>query len=272
MNIQTVELNGQTMRVAVRNGQAGTTPLLLCNGIGASLELILPFVESLPPELTVIVFDAPGVGGSPRPTFFPYRFTGLAKLVSQLLDYLDFGKVDVLGLSWGGFLAQQFASDYPLRCRKLILAATSAGAVSLMPHPKVFALMASPRRYTDPDYAAIIAPDIYGGRFRYDKELCASHAKKMAADKAASKGEHGSFGYYFQVSAVYWWSSLSFLWRIKQPTLVLAGNDDPLIPLINMKVVAAMIPNSELRVFDDGHLFLLTEPAAIPIITDFLER
>lgn len=271
MNIKTIDLNGQTIRVAVRTGLAKTTPLLIFNGIGASLELVLPFVTALHPDLEVIAFDVPGVGGSTTP-MLPYRFSGLATTVSQMLDYLDYGRVDVIGLSWGGFLAQQFARDYPHRCRKLILAATSSGIFSVAPSLKVLGLMSNPRRYTDPDYAASIAADIYGGKFRHDKELAASHAKKMATVKAETKGvEGGNLGYYYQVMAVYWWTSIHWLYKIKQPTLVLAGNDDPLIPLVNMKWLAARIPDSELHVFDDGHLFLLTDlPKVIPIITKFL--
>lgn len=269
MNIKTIDINGQIIRVAIREGLANTTPLLIFNGIGASLDLVLPFVAALDPNLEIIAFDVPGVGGSPA-RILPYRFSGLAKLVSQMLDRLNYGQVDVLGLSWGGFLAQQFAHDYPIRCRRLILAATSSGILSLMPSPKVLALMASPRRYTDPEYAASIAPDIYGGKFRHDKALAASHAAKMAADKSANKSS-GKHGYYYQVMAVYWWTSLHWLWNIRQPTLVLAGNDDPLIPLANMHVLASLIPNSELHVFDDGHLFLLTDlPKVIPIVTAFL--
>lgn len=269
MNIKTIDINGQIIRVAIREGLANTTPLLIFNGIGASLDLVLPFIQALNPNLEVIAFDVPGVGGSPS-RVLPYRFSGLAKLVSQMLDCLNYGQVDVLGLSWGGFLAQQFAHDYPVRCRRLILAATSSGILSVMPHPKVLSLMASPRRYTDPEYAASIAGDIYGGKFRHDKELAASHAAKMSADKATTKAT-GKQGYYYQVMSVWWWTSLHWLWNIRQPTLVLAGNDDPLIPLTNMKVLAALIPNSELHVFDDGHLFLLTDlPKVLPIITEFL--
>lgn len=269
MNIKTINFNGNVIRVAVRPGLAKTTPLLICNGIGASLELVLPFVNALRPDLEVIAFDVPGVGGSPSPAL-PYRFSGLAKLVTQMLDYLDYGKVDVVGLSWGGFLAQQLAYDYPQRFRKLILAATTSGVAAIPPSLKVLGLMSSPRRYTDSKYAASIAPDIYGGKFRHDKELAASYASKMAAGKAEGKTGRG-FGYYYQAMAVYWWTSVHWLRKIKQPTLVLAGNDDPLVPLTNMQFLAKMIPNSEFHVFDDGHLFLLTDlPSVAPVINGFL--
>lgn len=260
--IKTITLNGQTIKTAVRPGKPHLTPLLLCNGIGASIDLVVPFINSLDPDLEVIAFDVPGVGGSSTP-WLPYRFEGLAKTVARMLDYLDYGQVNVFGVSWGGFLAQQFAKDYPERCKKLILAATSTGSAMVPPSAKVLGLMSSPRRYTDPEYGASIAPEIYGGAFRNNKELATAHAKKMQSS--------GGLGYYYQMAAVYWWTSVHWLHKIKQPTLILAGNDDPIIPLINMKIIADRIPNSELHILDDGHLFMVTQAETIsPIIMKFL--
>jgi poly(3-hydroxyoctanoate) depolymerase len=100
------------------------------NGIGASMELVAPFTEAMQRVgIPSVVFDIPGVGGSKK-TLKPYRFSGLAKLASAVLDKRDIrDSVDVLGVSWGGALAQQFAKDYPDRCDKLVLAATSTGAM-----------------------------------------------------------------------------------------------------------------------------------------------
>lgn len=261
---RTINLDGQTLRTAVRPGSSRLPPLLICNGIGANLELVLPFVQALDPELEVIAFDVPGVGGSSTPGK-PYRFPGLARLAARMLDYLDYGQVNVIGVSWGGALAQQFAHDYPERCKKLVLAATSAGAVMIPGKPKVLWRLASPRRYLQPSYAVHIAADIYGGAFRHDPELALAHASKIRSG--------GKLGYYWQMFAGLGWTSLPWLHRIRQPTLVLAGDDDPIIPLINMRLLAWRIPNAELRVIDDGHLFLVTRAEAVaPIIMAFLEE
>lgn len=267
MNIKIIKIDGQTIRVAIREGTSKGTPILFFNGIGASLELVLPFLESLPQELEVIAFDVPGVGGSSTPSS-SYSMHTLSEVVVQILDELGYDQVDILGLSWGGFLAQQFAYSHPKRCRKLILAATSCGAMSVFPKFKVLNLMSSPKRYTDLEYATKIAPDIYGGSFRHDKLLALSHAKKMIANNKPSDDNNG---YKYQMMALLGWTSLHWLYTIMHPTLVLAGNDDPIIPLVNMHVLANVIPNSELHVFNDGHLFLLTDlPTVIPIIKKFL--
>lgn len=261
---RTINLDGQLLRTAVRPGNLDVPPLLICNGIGANLELVLPFVKALNPELEVIAFDVPGVGGSSTPTL-PYRFRGLAKLIARMLDYLDYGQVNVIGVSWGGALAQQFAYDYPERCKKLVLAATSAGALMIPGKPKVLWRMASPRRYLQPSYTVHIAADIYGGAFRRDPELAMSHASKIRSG--------GKLGYYWQMFAGLGWTSAHWLHRIRQPTLVLAGDDDPIIPLVNMRLLAWRIPNAVLHVIDDGHLFLITRAAVVaPIIMGFLEE
>ncbi|TBU71358.1 poly(3-hydroxyalkanoate) depolymerase [Pseudomonas daroniae] len=259
---RTIALDGQTIRTAVRAGSPDKVPLLIFNGIGANLELVMPFVRALDKDLEIIAFDVPGVGGSSTPSI-PYRFPGLAKLAARMLDYLDYGQVNVIGVSWGGALAQQFARDYPERCKKLVLAATSAGAVMIPGKPRVLWRMASPRRYLQPSYGVHIAADIYGGAFRRDPKLALAHASKVRSG--------GKLGYYWQLFAGMGWTSIHWLHKIRQPTLVLAGDDDPIIPLLNMRLLAWRIPNSELHVIDDGHLFLVTRAEVVaPIIMKFL--
>lgn len=261
---RTVELDHQSIRTAVRPGKPHLTPLLIFNGIGANLELVFPFIDALDPDLEVIAFDVPGVGGSSTPRH-PYRFPGLAKLTARMLDYLDYGQVNVIGVSWGGALAQQFAHDYPERCKKLVLAATAAGAVMVPGKPKVLWMMASPRRYVQPSHVIRIAPMIYGGGFRRDPDLAMHHAAKVRSG--------GKLGYYWQLFAGLGWTSIHWLHKIQQPTLVLAGDDDPLIPLINMRLLAWRIPNAQLHIIDDGHLFLITRAEAVaPIIMKFLQQ
>ena len=118
IEIRDVDLDGQRLRAGIRRARDSTTPLLVFNGIGANLELVQPFVEALE-GVEVVVFDVPGVGGSPAPTL-PYRFTSLAWLADKLMKRLGYAtQVDVLGVSWGGALAQQFAHQFSSRCRRL---------------------------------------------------------------------------------------------------------------------------------------------------------
>jgi poly(3-hydroxyalkanoate) depolymerase len=247
MQIEHHRIGGQTLRVGIRHGDA-RHPLLLFNGIGASIELIKPFLEALKgPEF--VVFDIPGVGGSPAP-ILPYRPFTLVRLSARLLDELGYSRVDVLGVSWGGVLAQQFAFQQARRCRRLVLAATSPG--HLMVPGKLSALirMASPRRYKDAAYMKRLAGTIYGGMVRTRPELVQSHLRhiRWASD----------YGYYLQLAATLGWSSLPWLPFLTQPTLVMAGTDDPIVPPVNGRILAKLIPDARFVSIDDGHLFLLT--------------
>src|SRR5215470_10082899 len=159
MQISLRDVEGQTLRVGVRRGHQARPPLLLFNGIGANIELVEPFLDALD-EPEAIIFDVPGVGGSPAPRL-PYRPSMLARLSAELLDQLGHDQVDVLGVSWGGLLAQQFAHQHGTRCRRLVLAATSPGALMVPGRLTVLLKMVTPRRYRDPDYMRRIAGDIY---------------------------------------------------------------------------------------------------------------
>ena len=221
------------------------------NGIGANWELARPFLEALT-STTAIIFDVPGVGGSPRP-LLPYRPSTLARLAADLVAELGYAEVDVAGVSWGGGIAQQFAHQYPKICRRLVLAATAPGVTMVPGGPSVLWKMLTPRRYTDKEYMNKIAADIYGGAFRSDPSLIGRHTATM----------HGTrnLGYLYQLLAVAGWTSLPWLWSLPQQTLVLMGRDDPLVPPINGHILATLIPNARLQMIDDGHLFIVTRPA-----------
>jgi poly(3-hydroxyalkanoate) depolymerase len=254
LHIGSIALDGQLLRVGIRPLPAGvaasTPPMLIFNGIGANMELAglmmsrITTVESL-------IFDVPGAGKSPPPRF-PYRPFGMARLARKLLDALGYTTIDVMGVSWGGALAQQFAIQYPARVRRLVLAATAMGGPTMVPgRPSVLLKMINPRRYLDKGYMKRVAPELYGGELRTNPE-----AIKLFTDHAKGGSKKG---YRYQMLAMMGWTSLPWLWRIQHPTLVLAGNDDPLVPLINARIHTWLLPHARLHILDDGHLFLLTK-------------
>lgn len=264
--VRTVTAGGRPLRVAVRPGTDHVPPLLLMNGIGASLEVLQPFVDALDRRRTVIRFDVPGVGGSPRPVV-PYLMATFAPVVSELLTRLGHtDAVDVLGFSWGGGLAQQFAVQCRRRCRRLVLAATGMGSLMVPAHPRILARMLTPRRHRDPEYARRIAGELYGGSMRSDPERAA-----RVLHAAARPGPRR--GYYYQLAAGAGWSSLPALPLIRQPTLIVAGDDDPLIPAVNAHLMTRLIPRAQLHLYRGGHLALITEaPEFAAVIEGFLDR
>ncbi|HEX2349028.1 MAG TPA: poly(3-hydroxyalkanoate) depolymerase [Ktedonobacterales bacterium] len=257
---RTISVLGQRLYVSIRRGDGTRTPLLIMNGIGANLELLQPFVDALDPAIEAIRFDVPGVGGSPTP-LLPYRFPALAFLVGRMLDALGYGRVDTLGISWGGALAQQFALQYPWRCRKLVLVSTATGALMVPGNPSVLAKLATPRRYTEPGYMEAIAPEIYGGEI--DPSLARDFAEQMRPGDAR--------GYMYQMLGGAGWTSVPWLHCVRQRTLVVAGDDDRLIPVVNAKLMHRLIPHSKLYIFHGGHLGLVLQAHELgPVIGSFL--
>ena len=250
IDTQMIEVGGQQLQVAIKRGPKDRPPLLIFNGIGANWGLTAPFLTALK-QTEAIIFDIPGVGGSPRPSL-PYRPSTIAHLAMGLVEKLGYEQVDVAGVSWGGGMAQQFAHQYDKACRKLVLAATSPGTIMVPGRLSVLLKLATPRRYFDKDFMHEIASNIYGGDFRKDPQLIVKHAQGMS-------GANG-LGYIYQLLAMTGWTSLPWLWLLKQPTLVLAGTDDPIVPAINGRILAHLIPNARLETIDDGHLFLVTRP------------
>ncbi len=254
---------GHQVRVVVREGTSSGPPLILCNGIGASLDLLEPFVSEVDPALTVVSFDVPGAGGSPAPSI-PYTFAGMAYFVTRMLDALGYERFDVLGISWGGGLAQQLAFQYPRRCRRLVLVATGTGSLMVPGGLSVLSKMVTPRRYRDPEYARSIAAHLYGGRLRQDPGL----ARELLNEHERLGSRRG---YLFQLLAGVGWSSLPALPFIRQPTLILAGDDDPIIPLVNARIMNRLLPKATLHIYPDGHLGLITQAEQLgPLVSAFV--
>ena len=262
--IQMLNVGGRVLRVAMRDGNPGLPPLLLCNGIGGRLELFQPFVDALDARQGVIRFDVPGIGGSPAPVM-PYHLATLAPKLTGLLDQLGVARADVLGISWGGGLAQQFALSLPDRVHRLVLVATGPGALMVPGHPKVLLHMLTPRRHRDPGHAARIAGQLYGGSLRENPAL----ARELLH---ATARPHAARGYYYQLLSGLGWTSLPRLRKLRPPTLILAGDDDPIIPLVNARIMHRLIPDGKLHVYHGGHLELgLGAERLGPVVEAFLD-
>ena len=252
---------GHRLRVAVHPGAPGRRPLVLVNGIGASLELLDPLVDALDPDRPVIRFDVPGIGGSPLP-WVPLPMAGLAALVAGLLDVLGHQRADVLGLSWGGGIAQQFALQHPDRIGKLALVSTGTGAMMVPARFSVLAKMLTPRRYNDRSYRREEGAEIYHGESQAAVE--AVFARVLPVEARA---------YLFQLVALATWTSLPVLPLIGAPTLVLNGRRDPVIPVVNAHIMAGLLPRATVHLHEGGHLGLLTRPGElVGVLEEFLDR
>ena len=255
-------VDGRTLRVAVWRASKATTklPILFFNGIGANIEAMAPMAELLD-DRDFITFDMPGIGGSPDPVV-PYNAILMARIAALLLDRFDMLIVDVMGVSWGGAMAQQFALQNTARTNKLILVATSAGMLMVPGNPASLVKMADPRRYIDPEFMAKHFKTLYGG-------MVGNKSEHIGRITPPSKT-----GYFYQLMAMIGWTSAPFLPFMKTETLIMMGDDDQIVPLANGKFLNFLIPNSELFVVKNGgHLFLLSHvEESIAKIRAFLDR
>lgn len=255
-------VDGRTLRVAVWRASKATAklPILFFNGIGANIEAMAPMAELLD-DRDFITFDMPGIGGSPDPVV-PYNAILMARIAALLLDRFDMLIVDVMGVSWGGAMAQQFALQNTARTNKLILVATSAGMLMVPGNPASLVKMADPRRYIDPEFMAKHFKTLYGG-------MVGNKSEHIGRITPPSKT-----GYFYQLMAMMGWTSAPFLPFMKTETLIMMGDDDQIVPLANGKFLNFLIPNSELFVVKNGgHLFLLSHvEQSISAIRAFLDR
>ena len=237
-------------------------PILFFNGIGANIEAVAPLAEALT-ERGFIMFDMPGTGDSPDPVV-PYNPFIMAWTATQVLDRYGLDCVDVMGVSWGGAMAQHFALQHPKRTRRVILAATTPGMLMVPGNPAALSKMTDPRRYVDAAYMNEHFATLYGGALG-NAEAKRSHIGRLKAPSPR--------GYVYQVLAMLGWTSAPALPFLKKEVLVMMGDEDQIVPLANGKLLATLIPNAELKVFGGGgHLFLLTHSdESIAAIREFLD-
>ena len=257
-----VRVDGALIRVSV---QGEGRPVLLVMGIGGNIEMWGPFERALNGRgFQTIAYDASGTGDSPARTV-PRRMPGVARQAAHLLDALGLPCVDVVGVSFGGAVAQELALHNPHRVNRLILASTMCGLGGVPGNPLAVSLLATPLRYYSPRFMRAIAPFIYGP---------SSQEGRVLDDQINARRSRppSLWGYAGQLAAITGWTSLPWLHRISTPTLVLTGGADPIVPPLNARILAARIPRSQIEVVPGaGHLLLLTEPdRCAALISDFL--
>lgn len=125
------ELGLQSLRVAhwPAEGKAAHPPILYFAGIGTRIEEVIPLANKFP-DREFVSFDIPGIGGSPQP-LLPYTIGAVACMAADLLKELEIDAADIVGLSWGGAVAQQFAVQHAGLVRRMVLKATSTGMLSV---------------------------------------------------------------------------------------------------------------------------------------------
>jgi poly(3-hydroxyoctanoate) depolymerase len=224
-------------------------PLLLVPGLGNNIGMWVPFMEQFQ-NRRIIRLDAPGTGLSSTP-IFPINVPALAELLVAVLDQRNAPCADVIGFSYGGAVAQQLAFDHPTRVRRLVLAATNCGIGAVPGWLPAVTGLATPIRYYSPSFFDRTAAATFGGVTARDESV------RRRMSNARRSHPPAADGYAMQLLGIFGWSSWHFLSRIPHETLVLCGDEDPLVPVANARMLAERIPNATLEVVEGaGHLFL----------------
>jgi len=234
-------------------------PLLMYSPIWSQADVWEPLLPYLTGFRT-IAFDPPGIGRSPMPAL-PMSMQSLASLGAALLDEFGIESAHVLGASFGGAVAQHMAICHPGRVRRLVLASTSFGAFAIPGHPTALWHIIHPGSHRG--RMEEIAGDTFGGRLRTEPELVRAIPICSPRNIPAAL---------YDMAPLIGWTSLPWLWAIRQPTLVICGDDDPIAPQVNHRIMAALIPRAQLCTIDGGgHVMLMDSPARVaPVITRFL--
>jgi pimeloyl-ACP methyl ester carboxylesterase len=258
-------VDGHLLRVSIR-GEG--RPLLLVMGLGGNIEMWDPLERALNRHgIQTIAYDASGTGQSPT-RLVPQRMTGLGRQAAHLLDALGHPHTDVLGVSFGGAVAQELALGNPHRVRRLVLASTTCGLGGVPGNPLALSLLATPLRYYSPTFLRLVAGVLYGPTTTPRDELLRAQIEARHARPPTA------WGYASQLVAGAGWTSRPWLGRITAPTLVLAGDRDPIVPPRNAHLLARRIPSARLELVPGaGHLLLLDQPdRCAAVIADFLDH
>jgi pimeloyl-ACP methyl ester carboxylesterase len=243
-----VQVNGLRTRVEVRGDGP---PLLLIMGIWGDLRAWDPLLPHLAGFRT-IAFDAPGVGGTDLPPYLTGHLSQ-ASFAAGVLDAVGVPRAHVLGVSLGGVVAQQLTVLSPRRVDRLVLVSTSSAVLHVPGRPLPLASLVAPWR-GDPGA-------VFGGRLRREPDLLRRMHLHPPRNPAA---------YLQRLTALAGWWGMP--WSIRTPTLVLTGDDDPVVPAANSRLLARWLPNARLRVLPGGgHLVAFDSPERVgPEVAAFL--
>jgi pimeloyl-ACP methyl ester carboxylesterase len=237
------------------DGDASSGPaLVMIRGFARSMRYWGRIRGLMAEQMPILVMDNRGVGRSDAPAP-PYSTATLADDVAAVMDHAGIESAHVFGLSLGGMIAQQVALRHPSRVERLVLGCTHHGGLGTLPPGRT--IVATLRAgFMAPDQSMRhMAPYLLGPDKARSPELLELWTQASLADPRSMRGLIG------QLTAVFRHRTRHRLAAIRNPTLVISGDQDWMIPLRHSRVVAAKIPGAELHVIPGaGHDFPTDHP------------
>jgi pimeloyl-ACP methyl ester carboxylesterase len=216
----------------------------------------------------VVAHDQRGLGRTSVPPG-PYTMADYAADAAGLLDAVGWERCRLVGISFGGMVAQELAVTFPERIERLALLCTSPGGAGGSSYPL--------HELADLDADARAARGATLLDTRFTAEWLVTHdgdrmiAELMAARTAAPGDPEQRRGEHEQLQARRYHDVWDRLDRITCPTLVAGGRFDGIAPPANAEAIASRVAGSELRLYEGGHAFFAQDPRALPEVLDFLD-
>ena len=242
-------------------------PVVLIPGFAAGRWIWFKQTAELARKFRVIVFDPRGVSASDKPEG-PQTIGLLADDIAHLLRTIGIESAHIVGASFGGFVAQEFALKYPEMVRKLVLCCTSFGGPNhVVPAPETLEALASTKGLNSEE--------------RMRANLLLAFTPEYVQTQAAevdqivhlrATNEVPEHIYLSQLHVAVSFNSESRLEKIASPTLVLSGDADVIVPVQNSRNLAAKIPGAKLEIVAGGsHTFFIEQAEEFnQIVSEFL--
>jgi 3-oxoadipate enol-lactonase len=241
--------------------------LLFCNGSGATLSDAKPLLEHLGAGFDLLAWDYRGFGRS-GPAARPYTMADIASDVGSLLDLVGWDSCRIVGVSFGGMVALEYAVTNPARVERLALACTSSGGAGGSSYPL--------QTLDEMPLQERAAARLKLADSRWDDAWLATHPVDHAIAEAliarlGQRDTSGAAAHDAQLQARAGHDVWDRLGAIRCPTLVAYGRYDGIAPAANSEAIASRVPQAELRGYEGGHVFLLQSPVALPELVAFLQ-
>jgi len=242
-------------------------PLLFLNGTGSTLETSALLIQPFTAAFDVLAHDQRGLGRTEIPPG-PYSMADYAADAAALLDAVGWDTARVVGISFGGMVAQELAVTWPERIERLALLCTSPGGLGGASYPL------HELERLDPDERLRRGALLLDTRFT--PEWLAEHpgdqsiVDVVAARELVTRTPEALRGMALQLEARSRHDVMSRLPTITSPTLVASGRYDGIAPPANGESIASLVPGAEMRVYEGGHAFFAQDPQAYPDIIEFL--
>ncbi|MEQ8860965.1 MAG: alpha/beta hydrolase [Pseudomonadales bacterium] len=254
------------IEIYYERGGAGP-PLLFISGTGGDLRnRPNPFDSALAGAFELLCYDQRGLGRTSKPPG-PYTMADYADDAAALLDGLGIDRLPVMGVSFGGMVAQEFALRHADRVQALVLACTSSGGVGGASYPLHELEDLAPAQRAE---AHLRVADL-----RHTDDWIAAHPeawrRRLELALAAQRADRDEAGASAQLEARRGHDTADRLAHLRMPVLLIGGEHDGIAPAANMRALHARIAGSELRFFDGGHLFLIQDRESYPYIIQWLK-